>query len=60
MTTARVLQFLPPRVGRNDRAGGREPESPFRIVMNRPVLTPREIVHRQKMLSHLYKEKASG
>jgi hypothetical protein len=60
MTTARVLPFFPHRLGRTAGVGGREPESPFRHLTTRKVLSGRQIVHRQQMLAHLYNKRASG
>jgi hypothetical protein len=58
MTTGRVIQFFPHAVGRREADLGREPESPFRHLMNRRALTRREIVHRQRMLANLYAKRA--
>ena len=58
MTTARVISFFPHAVGRRDETRGREPESPFRHLMDRRELSPREVVHRRQMLEVLYATRA--
>jgi hypothetical protein len=58
MTTARVIPFFPHAVGRREAQGGREPQSPFRHLMHRRELTPREIVHRRRMLATMYAKRA--
>ena len=60
MTTARVIPFFPHAVGRREETPGREPESPFRHLMDRRELSAREVVHRRQMLAVLYAKRADG
>jgi hypothetical protein len=58
MTTARVISFYPHVVGRRAEPRGPGPVSPFEHLMERRGLTPREIMHRQRMLWNLYAKRA--
>jgi hypothetical protein len=58
MTTARVIPFHPHAVGRRQAEGGREPQSPFRKMVEKRSLTERQIVHRRRMLTFLYIKRA--
>jgi hypothetical protein len=60
MTTARVIPFYPHVVGRGRKAGGREPASPFTHLRQPRPLTPREVLHRQRMLDYLYAQGAGA